>query len=86
MPKGEKIIMTSRDFCYWLQGYMEISKNSGMQSVNQPVLFAKQVEVIQQHLNMVFIHDIDPAYGEDNQKLNEIHSGGGTINKPVARC
>lgn len=60
--------MTARDFCYWLQGKLEIDGEP------KP-LTATQVEVIQRHLSMVFAHDIDPkAGGPTVQKtLSEIH-------------
>lgn len=67
--------MTARDFCYWLQGKLEID--------GEPkALTAAQVEVIQRHLNLVFAHDIDPkAGGPDVQdKLNKIHSPGVATN------
>lgn len=79
--------MTSRDFAYWLQGYFEIAK---------PVTIHKEeVEMIQKHLSMVFVHEIDPLFGEDNAKLNVIHNSsiktegnlhiGNTI-EPLYRC
>jgi hypothetical protein len=63
--------MTSRDFCYWLQGYFEVS---------QPQTIGKtETEMIQKHLNLVFKHEIDPSMGDEKhqQKLNEIHSPSG---------
>jgi len=61
--------MTSRDFCYWLQGFFELSEP-------EVELNAKQVELIRKHLNMVFYHEIDPSMGdqEHQDKLNELHS------------
>jgi len=58
--------MTSRDFCYWLQGLFE---------VGQPkVLNFEQIECIQKHLNMVFYHEIDPSFPKDQQTtLNHLH-------------
>jgi hypothetical protein len=46
--------MTSRDFCYWLQGVFEGAK---VTSLNE-----EQVKVIKNHLSMVFIHEIDPSF------------------------
>ena len=62
--------MTSRDFCYWLQGYLEIGqadKNKGAESLSY-----QQVECIQKHLALVFIHEIDPSAGDKKaqDKLN----------------
>jgi len=65
--------MTSRDFCYWLQGYLEVAKPS--------TLDKEHIEAIQKHLNMVFVHEIDPSFPpEQSSQLNAIHG------KPIARC
>ena len=64
--------MTSRDFCYWLQGYFEIA------SVNSKLLMNEaQIQMIKDHLSMVFAHEIDPSMGDENHqnKLNNIHVG-----------
>ena len=62
--------MKAHEFCYWLQGFFEISNES-----EQP-LSKTQVKIIQNHLNMVFIHDIDPSYPNDQQDvLNTAHTG-----------
>lgn len=64
--------MTARDFCYWLQGYFEISSDTGI------TLTTKQVEAIRNHLNLVFYHDIDPSQHKqpsDKEKMQEIHDG-----------
>ena len=61
--------MTSRDFAFWLQGFLEIrGKKEG--------LTADQVECIQKHLNLVFKHEIDPSMGDEEHQaeLREIHN------------
>lgn len=60
--------MEAESFAYWLQGYFEISGNS--------TLSEKQVEVIKNHLNMVFLHDIDPKINAvtDKNKLDKLHN------------
>lgn len=46
--------MRSRDFCYWLQGFFELSKdNRG--------LTEDQVRMIRAHLNLVFKEDDSSA-------------------------
>lgn len=45
--------MTPRDFCYWLQGYVEIVDPSGDNPSGLP-LEAKQIACIRQHLDYVF--------------------------------
>jgi hypothetical protein len=61
--------MKSRDFCYWLQGFFELSH------VNGDGITFEQASMIQKHLNMVFFHEIDPSMGGSQQQaeLNEIH-------------
>lgn len=73
--------MTSQEFCYFLQGLFELGKPKSLDE--------EQTELIKRHLNLVFIHDIDPKAGdEDHQKkLNEAHSGRPKyLGKPGARC
>lgn len=73
--------MTSRDFCYWLRGYFEVSR---------PQTISKtETEMIQKHLSLVFEHEIDPSMGDEKhqEKLNEIHNpAGGNSSNPVFRC
>lgn len=67
--------MTSRDFCYWLQGFFEI------QGANTPPLeggmglTGPQVAMIKAHLHMVFKHEIDPSMGspEHQEELKKLH-------------
>ena len=65
MPK--EIIMTSRDFAYWLQGFFELSDSE--------TLTENQVKHIKTHLHMVFRYDIDPSFGIHSDDLSEIHNG-----------
>jgi len=61
--------MTSRDFCYWLQGFIE---------VGQPhIVTMEQLATIRAHLNMVFRHEIDPSFGKPEyiEELRKIHEG-----------
>lgn len=65
--------MTSRDFCYWLQGYLELRGSViGMTDA--------QVESITKHLAMVFKHEIDPAM--PNPELDAVHNPY----NPTFRC
>lgn len=60
--------MTSRDFCFWLQGHFELA---------QPVkIDAATTEMIRRHLNLVFVHEIDPSMGDEahNKLLDEVHN------------
>lgn len=67
--------MTSRDFCYWLQGYFEIHESETSQT--RPLGFG-QIDCIKKHLSLVFAHEIDKtAPAEEQAKLNAIH--GDTI-------
>lgn len=71
--------MTSRDFAYWLQGFFEVSNPKEMTS--------EQIDMVRKHLNLVFVHEIDPSFGgpEEQAKLNEIHDPACPIKptKPV---
>jgi hypothetical protein len=60
--------MTSRDFAYWLQGYFEIHGKADS-------LTPEQVEMIKRHLALVFQHEIDPSFGDEQvqQMLNNMH-------------
>lgn len=71
--------MKATEFCYWLQGLFELGS---------PVqLDARQTDLIKRHLAMVFLHDIDPSYPEEEQAgLDAAHSGEPTkIAKPGMR-
>ncbi len=63
--------MTSRDFCYWLQGYFELSSAEG--GLNE-----EQADTIEKHLAMVFKHEIDPSMGsvDVQSALDAIHEAG----------
>lgn len=67
--------MTARDFCFWLQGKLEIDAAKHGVGVYTESLSAAQVEVIKRHLAMVFAHDIDPKAGgkEVQKKLDGLH-------------
>lgn len=69
--------MTSRDFCYWLQGYFEVSEPKEIGE--------KETQMIKKHLALVFKHEIDPSMGDEKhqEELNNIHGGKGDV---VFRC
>jgi len=60
--------MTSREFCYWLQGMFEL--NSPKRGMSK-----QQVDQIKAHLAMVFKHEIDPSLGtqEHIAELQKLH-------------
>lgn len=66
--------MSSRDFCYWLQGFFELSATANLDK--------DQTLVIKNHLHMVFKHEIDPSAGSvhHQEELNDIH------NNTIVRC
>ena len=72
--------MKAQEFCYWLQGYFEINENVHDGGRVKP-LSEKQVSCIQNHLKLVFKHDIDPQAGDDSvqEELNAIHTPGGQL-------
>lgn len=60
--------MTSRDFCFWLQGFFEVT--------DPKQITEQQTQMIKNHLNLVFKHEIDPGMGDEThqQLLNNIHN------------
>jgi hypothetical protein len=58
--------VTSRDFVYWLQGFAEIHGGPPDK---------KQWEVIKNHINLVFVHEIDPSMPDPDGKLQAAHDG-----------
>lgn len=74
--------MQSRDFAYWLQGFFEIVSVDGHDIHMSP----GQVKMIQNHLAMVFKHEIDPSMGDQAHQsaLNGLH--GKPIDGLIARC
>jgi len=72
--------MNSIDFCYWLQGYFEISD---AKSLNE-----RQTEVLKNHLHLVFKHEIDPLREDQTPTptsvLNTAHTG--LDNDTLVRC
>lgn len=65
--------MTSRDFCYWLQGFFEIRQATGTVDAG---LTPEQSKMIEKHLSLVFKHEIDPSYGDvkHQEELNKLHN------------
>ncbi len=59
--------MTSRDFCYWLQGMFELQ--------NPQELSVIQTSLIKRHLNLVFKHEIDLSMPDPTGELQAIHDG-----------
>lgn len=69
--------MTPANFCYWLQGFFEVTENSDSKEIK---LTEKQINVIRAHLNLVFFHSIDPENFKDMSELDvkkysKIHDG-----------
>lgn len=62
--------MTSRDFVYWLQGFIELTDN------DDAGLSHSQLKCLRAHLALVFKHEIDPSFGppEKQAELNKIHA------------
>lgn len=79
--------MKASEFCYWLQGFFEL------RGASSPVkaIDGEQAAMIERHLSLVFLHDLDPKQLAD--KLQESHDGkkpvvfGGTgPNGETLRC
>lgn len=54
--------MQSRDFCYWLQGFFELSGDKAQ-------ITAHQAALIRRHLDLVFAHEIDTSLREREQPV-----------------
>lgn len=65
--------MTSRDFCYWLQGWFELNETIDHREGATP----ETIDMIKRHLALVFKHELDPSMGDEQkqQELNNIHGG-----------
>ena len=59
-------VLSSHDFCVWLQGVFDIMENK--------TLNAAQVALIREKLNSVFVHEIDPSFGPHKEVLQKIHN------------
>lgn len=71
--------MKARDFCFWLQGYFELTgATNGLDN--------NQLCTIRRHLELVFTHDIDPSMGDSahQYELNTIHDGATPLPYPAA--
>lgn len=69
--------MTPEQFCYWLQGSLELTQIES--------LTPKKLDIVKSHLNLVFLHTLDPQNNETTttkpEVMNEAHG-----NKKVYRC
>lgn len=83
--------MKASEFCYWLQGYIEI----GHDQMHQQGLTHDQTEIVKKHLALVFRHELDKEHGspEHQAELQAIHDkpippmfGGVGPNGEVYRC
>lgn len=70
--------MKAVEFCYWLQGFFEITDGHGVNR-DEP-LSINQIKTIRNHLALVFKHEIDPSYGMNAVEAKAIHDG-----KPTSR-
>lgn len=57
--------MNTQDFCYWLQGYFELSGTDGG-------LSKEQVEVIKEHLQLVFKKETVKTVNETVKSVEEV--------------
>lgn len=75
--------MTSRDFCFWLQGFFEV--HAADYDKGTPLtLSSHRVDAIRRHLALVFAHEIDPSMGpqEHQAKLDELHQAAVAADEP----
>jgi hypothetical protein len=63
--------MRSVDFVYWLQGFFELSESD-------KALSPEQIQIIRNHLKLVFLYEIDPSYSDNKvvqQIFQNLHDG-----------
>ncbi len=63
--------MRSDQFVYWLQGFFELNRKD-------EALTPEQIQIIKNHLKLVFLHEIDPSYSDNKivqQIFQNIHDG-----------
>lgn len=83
--------MTSRDFCFWLQGYFEVAeegRTKDADGVTRAVtLSPEQVVMVRRHLALVFKHEIDPSMGPPahQAELSQIHQPATAVAPPHFR-
>lgn len=72
--------MKSRDFCFWLQGYFELTDRKSLSE--------EQVQQIKKHLSLVFKHEIDASMGNEEHQsmLNHFHHGSNLNKDELVRC
>ena len=71
--------MNTIDFCFWLQGYFELS--------GETTITPEQSKIIQTHLSLVFKHEIDPLReGQTVATKEELNAAHFTGNDPLMRC
>lgn len=71
--------MKAVEFCYWLQGLFELGEPQS--------LTAEQTALVKKHLDMVFIHEIDPSYPKPQQAaLNQVHGTKLDSGQVLLRC
>lgn len=73
--------MKAEQFCYWLQGHFELSKEKELNE--------EQVAEIKKHLSMVFYYDLDKQPTKEEQfVLNQMHDHKNNIDKKdvLYRC
>jgi hypothetical protein len=75
--------MTERDFAYWIQGYFELIDEIDSSDYHSGLLNVKQVECIQNHINLVkttpknpsvFIISVEALLQEDTESLKKVVS------------
>lgn len=73
--------MDAASFCYWLQGYLELQPNKKPKPMTE-----KQLRIVQNHLNLVFLHDLDPKANAESPIepgfAQQVHDGKTTAGTP----
>lgn len=72
--------MLAKEFVFWLDGFLASNGTKSLES--------DQIRLIEQNLNSVFVHEIDPEAGDQahQDELNDIHNGGASTGDVLFRC
>jgi hypothetical protein len=74
--------MKPEEFCYWLQGFLELSKTK--------TITVEQIKCIQKHLDLVFVKVTGPDAAkklqEELEKMRKAKGGVYDLDRPISFC
>ena len=70
--------MNTIDFCFWLQGYFEMSEADHLDQ--------NQTKILKEHLSLVFKHEIDPLRESETTTSFDVLNTTHSSNDSLIRC